>query len=121
MIRGERRMERDQIGFDIVKQPVAIGLSFLPEDALNLDGSTGGHLDVAQGAIMLSEDQHAVGSCFEVEHKIDEMFRVVEVKFQACDGSSDSNQSLMVLAWSLKQLWNGDNFNNLCVFNGLRK
>ena len=70
---------------------------------------------------MSPEDQHAVGSCFEVEHKIDEMFRVIEVKFQARDGSSDSNQSLVVLAGGLKQLRDGDNFNKPFVFNGLRK
>ena len=70
---------------------------------------------------MSPEDQHAVGSCFEVEHKIDEMFRVVEVKFQARDGSSDSNQSLVVLAGGLKQLRDGDNFNKIFIFNGLRK
>ena len=70
---------------------------------------------------MSPEDQHAVGSCFEVEHKIDEMFRVVEVKFQARDGSSDSNQSLVVLAGGLKQLRDGDNFNKPFVFNWLRK
>ena len=61
----------------------------------------------------------AVGSCFEVEHKIDEMFRVVEVQFQARDGASDSNQSLVVLAGGLKQLRDGDNFNKPLVFNGL--
>ena len=93
----------------------------MPEDALNLNGSTGGHLDVACGSIMSPEDQHAVGSCFEVEHKIDEMFRVVEVQFQARDGAPDSNQSLMVSAGGLKELRDGDNFNKLLVFNLLRK
>ena len=70
---------------------------------------------------MSPENQHAVGSCFEVEYKIDEMFRVVEVKFQARDGSSDSNQSLVVLAGGLKQLLDGDNLNKPFVFNLLRK
>ncbi len=47
LIGGEWRIERDQIGFNIVKQPVVIGLSFLPKDALNFNGSTGSHLDVS--------------------------------------------------------------------------
>ena len=51
------------------------------------------------GAIVSSENQHAVGSCFEVEHKIDEMFRVVEVKFQARDGASDPDSVFGGIGW----------------------
>lgn len=98
---------------------MVIGLSFLPEDALNLNGSTGGHLDIPCGPVMSPKYQHAVGSILEGENKIDEMFRVVEVKFQARDGSSDSDLFLMVFAGGLKELWDGDNFN--IVFNGLQK
>jgi len=100
---------------------VAIGLSFLPENALNLNGATGGHLDVSSGSIMSSEDQYAVRPGLEVENKVDEMFRVVEMKFQPRDGSSDSNMFLMVLAWGLKEFRYGDNFHKAFVFNGLQK
>lgn len=99
---------------------MAIGLPFLPKDALNLNGSTGGHLDVSSGSIMSPEDQYAVRSCFEVENKIDEMFRVVEMKFQLRDGSPDSNGFLMVSAGGLKELRYGDNFRKSFVFNGLQ-
>ena len=98
---------------------MAIGLSFLPKDAFNLNGSTGGHLDVSTGSIMSPEDQHAVRSCLEMKHKIDEMFRVVEMKFQSRDGSSDSNGFLMVLAGGLKELRYGDDFDKPFTFHVL--
>jgi hypothetical protein len=100
---------------------VAVSLSLLPKNALNLNGSTGGHLDVSTGSIMSPEDQYAVLPCLEVEHKIDEMFRIVEVKFQARDGASDSNGFFMVLAGSPKELRYGDNFHKCFVFNRLQK
>ena len=100
---------------------MAIGLSFLPKDAFNLNGSTGGHLDVSTGSIMSPENQYAVRPCLEVEHKIDEMFRVVEMKFQSRDGSPDSNGFLMVLAGGLKELRNGHDFHKPFIFNVLRK
>lgn len=100
---------------------MAIGLSFLPKNALNLNGSTGGHLNVSTGSIMSPENQHAVLPCLEVEHKIDEMFRVVEMKFQSCDGASDSNGFFMVSAGGLKEFGYGDNFHKCFVFNVLQK
>ena len=121
LIRGKRRMERDPRGFDIVQEPVAIGLSFLPEDTLNLNGSTCGHLDVSCGSIMSSEYQHAGRSFFKGEHKIDEMFRVVEVQFQARDGSPGSDLFLMVVAGGLKEFRDSDKFNETFTFNGLPK
>ncbi len=66
---------------------------------------------------MSPKDQNAVVSFFEVENKIDEMFRVVEVEFQACNRSSGSNLLLMVAAWKLKQFRDGDNFNKFFIFN----
>ncbi len=121
MIRGERRIKRDPLGFDIVQEPVAVGLSFLPKNALNLNGSTGGHLDVSTGSIMSPEDQYAVFPCLEVKHKIDEVFRVVEMKFQSRDGASDSNGFFMILAGGLKELRNGHDFHKCFVFNVLQK
>ena len=70
---------------------------------------------------MSSEDQYAVRPGLEVEHKVDEMFRVVEMKFQPRDGSPDSNGFLMVLAWGLKELRYGDNFRRSFIFNKLQK
>jgi len=98
---------------------VAIGYSFLPEDALNLNGSAGGHLDVPLGSIMSPEDQYAVRPGLEVKNKIDEMFRVVEVKFQPRDGSPDPDAFLMVLTRGLKKVLNGDNFNKSFIFSWL--
>ena len=100
---------------------MAIGLSFLPKNALNLNGSTGGHLDVSLGSIMLPEDQYAVRPGLEVENEIDEMFRVVEMKFQPRDGSPDPDVFLMVLPRVLKKVLNGDDFNKSFGFNGLHK
>ena len=68
---------------------------------------------------MSTEDQYAVRSCFEVENKIDEMFRVVEMKFQPRDGSPDSDSFLMVSAGGLEEFRNGDNFNKPFIFNWL--
>ena len=68
---------------------------------------------------MSPEDQYAVRPGLEVENKIDEMFRVVEVKFQARDGSPDSNGFLMVSAGGLKEFRYGNNFHKSFVFNGL--
>ena len=69
---------------------------------------------------MSPEDQYAARSCFEVENKIDEMFRVVEMKFQPRDGSPDSNGLLMVSAGALKELRYSDNFRKSFIFNVLQ-
>ncbi|MYC26446.1 MAG: hypothetical protein F4X63_00375 [Nitrospira sp. SB0662_bin_26] len=69
---------------------------------------------------MSPENQDAVLPCLEVENKIDEMFRVVEMKFKPCNGSPDSNGFLMVSAGALKKLRYGDNFHKSFVFNGLQ-
>lgn len=121
MIRGERRIKRDPSGFDVVEEPVSIGLSFLPKDALNFNGSTGGHLDVSSSSIMPPEDQYAVCPCLEIKHKIDEMFRVVEMKFQLRNGSPDSNGFLMILAGGPKKVRYGDNFHKSFIFKRLQK
>lgn len=70
---------------------------------------------------MPPEDQYAVRPCLEVKYKIDEMFRVVEMKFQPRNGSPDSNGFLMVLAGGLKKFRYGDNFRKSFIFNGLKK
>ena len=70
---------------------------------------------------MSPEDQYAVRPGLEVENKVDEMFRVVEMKFQPRDGSPDSNGFLMVSAWGLKELRYGDNFRRSFIFNELQK
>ena len=70
---------------------------------------------------MSPEDQYAVLPCLEIEHKIDEMFRVVEMKFQSRDDASDSNGFFMVSAGGLKEFGYGDNFRKSFVFNVLQK
>jgi len=70
---------------------------------------------------MSPEDQYAIRPGLEVENKVDEMFRIVQVKFQARDGSTDSDSFLMVLAGGLKEFRYGHNFHNAFVFNGLQK
>ena len=111
-------MERDPIGFDLVEQPVSIGFPFFPKDALNFNGSSGRHLNVAHGSVMFPKDQNPV---VEVENKLDEMFRVVEMQFQPRDGSSDSNRFLVVSAGGLKQFRNRDDLDKSFIFNWLQK
>ncbi|MXX11749.1 MAG: hypothetical protein F4201_09775 [Nitrospira sp. SB0677_bin_15] len=68
---------------------------------------------------MSPKDQYAVRLGLEGENKIDEMFRVVEMKFQARDGSPDPDAFLMVLPRGLKKVLNGDNFNESFIFSWL--
>lgn len=63
-IGSQRGIERHAVGFDLIEQRVPLRFPFLPEDALNFHGASRRQLDVSEGSVVASEDEHPVVAGF---------------------------------------------------------